>query len=77
MSSAHHILEAAPDTVHWGYFSAALKPRLTINSGDTITISAVSGGPEILPVPPLVVPAAQREIHAQVKERMIPVICPL
>jgi acetamidase/formamidase len=72
MSSTHHVLEVAPHNVHWGYFSAGLKPRLIINSGDTVTISAVSGGPEILPESPLVVPAVQRDIHAQVKERMIP-----
>ena len=25
---ATHRLDAAPDTVHWGYFDAKLKPRL-------------------------------------------------
>ena len=29
--------------MHWGYFDAALKPLVTINSGDTVTISTVSG----------------------------------
>ena len=71
-SHSHHVLDAEADTVHWGFFSSDLKPRLTINSGDTVTISAVSGGPEILPPPPLEVPPAQREIHSKVTERMIP-----
>ena len=42
---ANHRLEAGAETVHWGYFDAALKPLLTIDSGDTITISTVSGTP--------------------------------
>lgn len=67
-----HRLDAEPRTVHWGYFSAELKPCLTIDSGDVVTISAVSGGPEILPEPPLVVPAAQRAIHESVTNRMVP-----
>ena len=40
---ADHRLDAAPDTVHWGYFDAALKPLLSVESGDTVTISTVSG----------------------------------
>ena len=28
---AEHRLEASPDTVHWGYFDAALKPLVTID----------------------------------------------
>jgi acetamidase/formamidase len=33
----------SPQTVHVGYFSAALKPVLTINSGDIVIIETVSG----------------------------------
>lgn len=71
-SLRHHRLDASPETVHWGYFGAGIEPRLTIESGDKVTISAVSGGAEILPPSPLVVPAAQLEIHAKVFEKMIP-----
>ncbi|MCO5072936.1 MAG: acetamidase/formamidase family protein [Rhizobiaceae bacterium] len=67
-----HRLDAAPDTVHWGYFSSELQPRLTIDSGDVVTISAVSGGPEILPGAPLIVPPVQQAIHQQVTTKMIP-----
>ena len=42
---SHHRLDAAPETVHWGFFDATLKPLLTIDSGDTVTISTVSGMP--------------------------------
>lgn len=41
----HHTLSASPDTVHWGYFDARLAPRLTVDSGDKVTLHCVSGGP--------------------------------
>lgn len=40
----HHVLNPSPDTVHWGYFDAALPPRLTVESGDLVTVDTVSGG---------------------------------
>ena len=51
-------LEPGPDNVHWGYFDARLSPRLAIDSGERVTISSVSGGPELMPGPPLVMPPA-------------------
>ena len=48
---ANHRLEAGADTVHWGYFDAALKPLITVDTGDTVTISTVSGLPAQLPKP--------------------------
>jgi acetamidase/formamidase len=47
----HHELNAGADTVHWGYFDAALKPVLKIDSGDTVTLTTISGSPELLPKP--------------------------
>jgi acetamidase/formamidase len=47
--SQHYVLNAGPETCHWGFFDAALKPVLTLASGDTVTIDSVSGGPDILP----------------------------
>jgi acetamidase/formamidase len=41
---ATHTLEPTPATVHWGYLDAKIPPRVTINSGDTVTINTVSGG---------------------------------
>ena len=46
-------LEPGPDNVHWGYFHADLSPRLAIDSGERVTISSVSGGPELMPAAPL------------------------
>jgi acetamidase/formamidase len=59
-----HRVEAGPDTVHWGYFSAALKPVLTIESGERVTMSSVSGAPNLLPKPPFRIPPALPAIHA-------------
>jgi acetamidase/formamidase len=39
----HHTLSPNPSTVHWGYLDAKISPRLTIESGDTLTIETVSG----------------------------------
>jgi acetamidase/formamidase/AraC-like DNA-binding protein len=38
----HHLLRATADTVHWGYFSHDLPPVLEVNSGDTVTIEALT-----------------------------------
>ena len=42
--ATHHTLGPTPATVHWGYLDAKIPPRLTIDSGDTVTIETVSGG---------------------------------
>ena len=41
---ATHMLGPTPATVHWGYLDAKVPPRLTVDSGDTVTIDTVSGG---------------------------------
>jgi len=38
----HHYLPANADTVHWGYFSKHLKPRIEIDSGDFVTIETLT-----------------------------------
>jgi acetamidase/formamidase len=68
-------VDAAPDTVHWGYFDAVLEPVLTIDSGETVVISTVSGGPEVMPKAPLVVPEALRKIHESVPNKLPGHIC--
>jgi acetamidase/formamidase len=44
-----HTLQSNVETVHWGYFDAALPPVLTIESGDRITVETVTGAPEVTP----------------------------
>ena len=57
-------VDAGPETVHWGYFDAKLKPVLTIDSGERVVMSSVSGVPAVLPPPPFTVPPALPAIHA-------------
>ena len=73
-SAAEFTLMPSPQTVHIGHFNAALKPVLTINSGDTVTIETAT---QIDPaevdrsgvVPPNAVPEYTRAIFREVKDR--------
>jgi acetamidase/formamidase len=73
-SAAEFALMPSPQTVHIGHFNAALKPVLTINSGDTVTIETAT---QIDPaevdrsgvVPPSAVPEYTRTIFREVKDR--------
>jgi acetamidase/formamidase len=38
----YYYLPATADTVHWGYFSKLLKPQLEVDSGDYVTIEALT-----------------------------------
>src|ERR1700752_1753095 len=72
--AAEYTLMPSPQTVHVGYFSAALKPALTVNSGDIVTIESV-GGPDPADVdasgvvPPSAVPEHTRTIRREVRDR--------
>jgi acetamidase/formamidase len=48
----HHTIACQPDHCHWGFFDAALKPVVTVASGDTVAINCVSGGRDVLPSDP-------------------------
>lgn len=69
---AHHRLDAGPDTAHWGFFDSALKPLITVEPGDTVTITTVSGSPAQLPKPGsgFAVPEALSAIHRSVPQRL-------
>jgi acetamidase/formamidase len=69
---ATHRLDASPDTVHWGYFDAALKSRITVDSGDSVTISTVSGNAAQLPKPEqgFALPPALPAIHKSVPQKL-------
>ena len=72
--AAEHTLMPSPRTVHIGYFLASIKPVLSIESGDIVTLETVA---PIVPsvvdqagvVPPSAVPQYQRDIYGQVKDR--------
>ena len=72
--AAEHTLMPSPKTVHIGYFLATVKPVLSIDSGDIVTIeSAASIVPAVVDqsgvVPPQAVPQHQRDIYGEVKDR--------
>ncbi len=69
---ATHRLEAGPETVHWGYFDANLKPLITIDPGDEVTISTVSGDTRALPDKKsgLTVPDSLYQINAKVQPKL-------
>jgi acetamidase/formamidase len=72
---AAHRIDASPQSVHWGYFDAGLAPLVTVDPGDTVIVSTVSGGPEVMPKPPLVVPNALAAIQAAHKPKLPGHIC--
>ena len=68
----HHHLHSSPETCHWGFFEAKLKPVLTIASGDEVTVDTISGGPDVVPDHgKFHVPPELDEVHAR-NERMVP-----
>lgn len=64
--ATHHELSPTPETVHWGYFDAALSAVLEVDSGDTVTIDTVSGWAEVVDLS-RIVPA-----HAEILEKVRP-----
>jgi acetamidase/formamidase len=71
----HHRVDASAETVHWGYFDASLKPVLTINNGDRITISSVSGAADQMPGEAFAIPKALPAIHRKLARELGPHIC--
>ena len=41
-AARHHHLPANAQSVHWGYFSKSLPPRLAVHSGDLVTIETLT-----------------------------------
>ena len=41
-AARHHLLPANNETVHWGYFSKSLTPRLVVQSGDVVTVETLT-----------------------------------
>ena len=40
----HHVLKATPESVQWGWLDPRVKPQLTIDSGDTVSIETLMHG---------------------------------
>ncbi len=64
-----HKLAGSPQTIHWGFYNAQLKPVLNVKAGDTVTIVSphgltavyLSGG-----IPLEQIPKAIRDINEQI-----------
>lgn len=65
----HHVA-ASPKNCAWGYFDPKREPVLTIESGDTVVIDTVSGGPDVLPKGDFHIPPELIEIHEQCEQVM-------
>ncbi len=63
-------LEAGPGTVHWGFLDAQLSPCHTLELGDCISISTVSGAADQMPGPPFVIPESLRAIQRDVVRKL-------
>lgn len=63
---ATHQVAATPQTVRWGTFSSGYAPVVTVNSGDTVVLECVSGGPDVMPPAGsgMEIPPALAAIHA-------------
>ncbi len=68
---ATHCIAATPETTRWGVFDAGFPPLLTIDSGETVILECVSGGPDMLPPASagFTVAPALPAIHARNPER--------
>ena len=66
----HHHLHSSPETVHWGWFDAALPHVIEIESGERVTVDSLSGGPANLPGDGFHVPPELLEVHAKSQRRL-------
>jgi acetamidase/formamidase len=66
----HHHLHSSPETVHWGWFDATLPHQLAMDSGDRVTIEALSGGPANLPGEGYEVPPELLRVHEKSQRRL-------
>lgn len=66
-------LSASPETCVWGYFDSTQPAVMDVESGETVTIETVSGGPDQIPQPGMGfdIPPELYDIHAR-SERHLP-----
>lgn len=56
-------VKAGPDACAWGFFDASRPPVVTVESGATVIMDSVSGGPDVLPGDGFHVPPELLAIH--------------
>lgn len=62
-----HCLDAAPGTVHWGYFDRSLSPVLTVRSGDVVDVVTLTH--HAGDIPDLMMDDGVRAVYAGVPDR--------
>ena len=65
-----HHLPASSANCAWGYFDPKRPPALTVDSGDTVVIDTVSGGPDVLPKSDFFIPPELLDVHANSVQEM-------
>ncbi len=67
-----HRVPATPETIRLGVFDAAIPPVLVVDSGDSVEMQCLSGGPEAMPAADsgLVIPPPLAALHASGAERL-------
>lgn len=73
-AAADYVLPATPSTVAWGYYSGQSRPALTVHSGDTVRMQALStcGSPERMiarGVKPEQIPPYTEAIYKEVQDK--------
>ena len=58
-------LPSKPETVHWGFWDAALPPALTVKSGQQVHVDTISGEPEDMPDGSAETVEGHKEVHAK------------
>ncbi len=48
-SGKSHHLACTPETVHWGFLDGSLKPVMTVDQGDRVTIDCITGNKSWVP----------------------------
>jgi acetamidase/formamidase len=65
-----HHLPASSANCAWGYFDPKRPPALTVDSGDTVVIDTVSGGPDVLPKGDFFIPPELLDVHKNSVQEM-------
>ncbi|AYG60255.1 acetamidase/formamidase family protein [Rhizobium jaguaris] len=65
-----HHLPASSANCAWGYFDPKRAPALTVDSGDTVVIDTVSGGPDVLPKDDFFIPPELLDVHKNSVQEM-------
>ena len=68
-----HALKVSPETIHWGYYDARVKPVLRVASGDRVSLETMIAGGltrlRMLGVPDADIPAQLRAVEQAVTDR--------